>query len=326
VVPSDIPTAPIRPNRLQSILFACIIGCVFGLFLVFFQEYMDDRINSSDETSRLLKTPALASIAAFASPEPKLLLQMTGTETAIAESYRLLRTNIYFAAIDSPIRILLVTSAASNEGKSTTAINLALAMAIDGRKVILLDCDLRRPSLHKYFGVLSTVGVTDVLLGHSSIEDALQRRPDLPDFAMLPAGTPPPNPSELLNSKAFRNLVEELKGMADIVIIDSSPVLVAADASILASQSDGVLFVVESGATKKAAAKRATEILRQAHSKIVGFVYNKVTKNASDEYDYHKYRYAEPTSLSTVGSSSLNLPLLKSLESDHDHNHLKHNA
>jgi len=299
---ADVPTRPVRPKRIQSILFSCLIGLFVGLCLALLQEFLDDRINSVDEGVRLLDLPSLGVVPALSATDARLLPKMKGLDPA-AESYRVLRTNIHFAAVDAPVRTLLVTSSNPGEGKSTTAANLAFAMALDGKKVILVDTDLRRPSLHKLLGLKSVPGVTDVLLGHTTLNEALVENEDLPNLKTMTAGSTPPNPSELLNSRTFRNLVNEMSNRADIVIFDSPPVLVTADAPILASQLDGTVLVVETGQTKKTALRRSVQLLRQARANVLGAAYNKMRAQDGGDYYYYQYHYSTPTIENKNGAS-----------------------
>ena len=286
---ASVPTTPVRPHRMQSIIFACLIGLFVGVCLALMQEFLDDRINSADEAGRVLGLPALGAVPALTSADAHLLPQMQGLDPA-SESYRVLRTNINFATVDAPARTLMVTSASPGEGKSTTAANLAFAMAMDGKKVLLVDTDLRRPSLHKLLEIAPTPGLTDVLLGHAP----LAPHEVMPGLSVLTAGSTPPNPGELLNSRKFRNLVDDLMAMADIVIFDSPPVLAAADAVILASQMDGTIVVVETGATKKGAARRTMQLLKQARATILGIAYNKMRTRDGEGYYYYNYQYTSP--------------------------------
>ncbi len=286
---AQVPTAPVRPKRVQSMIFAGLIGLFVGLCLALLQEFLDDRINTVADADRLLQLPSLGHVPALSSADAHLLPQMKGMDPA-SESYRVLRTNIHFATVDAPARTLLVTSSNPGEGKTTTAANLAFAMAMDGKKVILVDTDLRRPSVHKLLDIPAVPGLTDVLLGHA----ALQPVEVMSGLSVLPAGSTPPNPGELLNSRKFRNLVLELTEQAEIVIFDSPPVLVAADAAILASQMDGTIMVVETGSTKKAAARRSLALLRQARAAVLGVAYNKMRSTDAPGYYYYNYQYSSP--------------------------------
>jgi len=279
---------------MQSILFSCLIGLFMGICLGLLQEFLDDRVNSIDDGVRYLDLPSLGVVPALSATDARLLPKMKGVDPA-AESYRVLRTNIHFAAVDAPVRTLLVTSSNPGEGKSTTAANLAFAMALDGKQVILVDTDLRRPSIHKLLGYRSTPGVTDVLLGHTPLDDALVINEDLPNLKTLTAGSTPPNPSELLNSRTFRNLVGDMTSRADIVIFDSPPALVTADSAILASQLDGTVIVIETGQTKKAAVRRSIQLLRQARANVLGAAYNKTRAQDGGDYYYYQYQYRYST-------------------------------
>ena len=288
---AQVPAEPIRPKRIQSIVFACLIGLFVGLCLALMQEFLDDRINSVEDAARVLGLPSLGYVPALSPSDAHLLPQMTGPSPA-SESYRVLRTNILFATVDAPARTLLVTSAASGEGKTTTAANLAFAMAMDGRRVILVDTDLRRPSLHHLLELPPVPGLTDVLLGRAP----LLPQEVMPGLSVLTAGSTPPNPGELLGSRKFRSLVEDLTAQADLVIFDSPPILVAADAAILASQMDGTILVVETGVTKKAAAKHTLQLLKHARAVVLGVAYNKLRAQEGLGYCDYSYQYGLGTS------------------------------
>ncbi len=281
---------PVRPKRLLNIIFGCFLGLFAGLAFALLQEYLDDHINGIEDAERLLGLPSLATVPFLKSDGPKLLSEFTGFNPA-AESYRLLRTNIKFAALDSPIKTLVVTSSEPGEGKSTTAINLAMAMAADGRKVILVDGDLRRPTLHKVLELPILPGLTDVLLGEAEIEDVVNKINDVPNLSVITCGLSAPNPSELLGSRPFRNVIEQLKQHSDLVIFDAPPASVAADASVLAAIVDGTLVVVEAGATKSAMARRTVEMLRRARANILGICFNKITATSGGHYYNYHYNY-----------------------------------
>lgn len=300
---AQVPTAPVRPKKLQSMVFGCLLGFILGVCLALLQEFLDDRINSVEDANRILGLPSLGHVPALSATDARLLPQMPGLDPA-AESYRVLRTNIHFASIDAPARTLLVTSSNPGEGKTTTAANLAFAMAMDGKRVILVDTDLRRPSLHKLMNLPAGPGLTDALLGHTELEPHML----MPGLSVIPAGSTPPNPSELLNSRTFRNLVDKLTEQADMVIFDSPPVLVAADASILASQMDGTVLVVETGETKKAAARQTARLLQQARANVLGIAFNKMRARDGSYYYYYQYQYGTPPSLNGTGKPVAALP------------------
>jgi len=209
-------------------------------------------------------------------------------KSPVAEAYRLLRSNIQFASIDRELRTLLITSASPEEGKSTTLFNLGVVMAQSGKKVILLGCDLRKPTLHRLCGGHNRVGVTTVLLGQKTVDEALQKT-GVPNLLLLNSGPVPPNPSELLGSAGMRTLLEQLKERADIVLVDSPPVLPVADAVVLSAIVDGVLLVVSAGHTQYQVAKDAKAALDNAKANIIGAVLNNVPVTKGNYYYYYYY-------------------------------------
>ncbi len=283
-----LPTAPVRPRKLQNIFVFALFGLFLGVCLALIQEYLDDRINSQEESDRVLHLTSLGMIPAMTDADARLLPLAQLANPAL-ESYRLLRTNIQFASIDDPVRTLLVTSSSPGEGKSTTAVNLAFAMALDGKRVILVDTDLRRPSMHRRLQVPKQPGLTDVLLGNASLEDVMTPQEDVPNLSIITAGAQPPNPSELLNSRKFQALCTQLTDWADIVIFDSPPLLVAADGVILASQMDSTILVIEAGGTRKSDACAAVSALEQARARVLGVVHNKLKSSLREGYDFYAY-------------------------------------
>jgi capsular exopolysaccharide synthesis family protein len=199
-----------------------------------------------------------------------------------------------------------VSSARPGEGKSTTAINLALAMAMDGRDVILVDADLRRPTLHKKLGLSSYPGLTQVLTGECSLQEALQALPDH-QLLVLTSGPIPPNPAEMLNTAAMEDVIRQLREMADTVIFDLPPCLPVTDAQVLGAKLDGVLLVAEMGEARKAEVRRARELLELAHIRLLGMVFNKVShENSGYSYRYTYYRTQYSSDGYSNGSSSGN--------------------
>jgi capsular exopolysaccharide synthesis family protein len=282
------PVHPVRPRKAMNLAVALLAGLFLGFCLAFLQEYLDDRITSPEEADRLLRLPVLGHIPLMPGDSHRLMSSLP-THSPIAESYRALRTSISFASIDAPLRTLLVTSSHKGEGKSTTSINLAIAMALEGRKVILVDADLRRPSLHRALDLPSAPGLTDVLLGSRSIAEAL-RKTEVEGLQVLTSGPIPPNPAELLNSGPMTNLIAELKEMADVVIFDTPPCLPVTDAQVLAAKVEGVVLVAEIGEAKKAEVKHAKELFDRAHARTVGMIFNKISEASGGYYYYYYYR------------------------------------
>jgi capsular exopolysaccharide synthesis family protein len=280
----------VAPKKVNNLVYASLIGLVLGLCFALLQEFMDDRINSPEDARRIVGTPALGYVPMIENEDTRLLNGARGGGSVL-ESYRVLRSNVRFAAIDTRIRSILVTSTVPGEGKSVTAYNLAVSMALDGRSVILVDTDLRRPTLHEKAKLSQQPGLTNVLVGHTPFESAIKET-GIPGMRVLTAGPLPPNPAELLNSQAMRQLHQTLKESADVVIFDSPPCLATADAQVLAAECDGVLYVVQFGEAKKSAVKHAIEMLRQARARVLGVVFNKIDLTAKrDAYYYGYYGY-----------------------------------
>lgn len=202
-----------------------------------------------------------------------------------AESYRVLRTNIQYSSYDKEIKRILVTSSEPGEGKSTTAGNLALAFAQDEKKVLLIDCDLRKPSVHKKFRISNNKGLSDSIIDRKKLKDCIQKKGEY--IHILPSGKVPPNPSEMLGSEAMNELLNELSNDYDVIIIDSPPVLAVTDAQILSTKSDGTLIVVRAEQTKKDAVIAAKGVLDKVNANILGTVLNGGNKNKDNYYYYY---------------------------------------
>ena len=217
-------------------------------------------------------------------PDP--LVTLADPRSPAAEAYRTLRTNLEFSSLDQPLRTLVVTSAAPEEGKSTTLANLAVAEALAGKRVILVDADLRRPSQHQWFGLKNAAGLTTALL-----DEGARREPPLQDtrvqgLRVLTAGPLPPNPSELLASPAMAEVIARLGQMADLVLFDAPPVVAVTDAAVLSAQVDGVLLVVQAGRTKREHIARAQTLLEKVRARVIGAVLNDV-KTDTTVYRYY---------------------------------------
>jgi capsular exopolysaccharide synthesis family protein len=215
------------------------------------------------------------------------LISQQNMKSVVAEAYRTLRTNMGFTEVDRLCRTILITSSHLEEGKSTTSANLAIVVAQAGQKVLLVDCDLRKPMQHRIFNVSNLMGLTSCLCQRQPLQEAVQPGP-VENLDILTAGPLPPNPSEILSSEHTRAFWAGLKNRYDYILVDSPPVLAVADASILSSQVDGVLLVVNSGTTRVDHAKEAKEQLTKANAHIIGVVLNQF-KIAKGKYQYYHY-------------------------------------
>lgn len=209
-------------------------------------------------------------------------------KSPVSEAYRSLRTNIQFSSVDSDLKTIMVTSASPGEGKSTTTSNLATTYAQAENRVLLIDADLRKPTAHHTFHCSNRLGLTNVLTKQSPVEEAIVET-FVPNLYLMPSGVVPPNPAELLASNRMKTLLDELKVQFDIIIVDTPPVLAVTDSQILATISDGVVLVVDSGKVKIAQAQKAKEKLEHVNAKILGVVINNVKRGQQDEYYYYYY-------------------------------------
>lgn len=213
------------------------------------------------------------------------LITLTDPQSPISEAYRTLRTNLSFYSLDHPIRSLVVTTPAQGEGKSETVANLAVTMAQSGRRTILVDCDLRRPSLHTFFGLNAEPGLVNMILDESD-EPPLQQT-SVENLWLLSSGPKPPNPADLLGSKKIDQLLAKLGEMADILIFDAPPILAVTDSAVLGAKVDGVLLVIAAGKTRRDHAERAKELLEKAKIRVVGSALTNAPKGIAlgDYYD-----------------------------------------
>jgi non-specific protein-tyrosine kinase len=296
VTPATVPASPVRPQPVRNAIIALVLGLVLGIGLVFLLEYLDDSVKSKDDLERAtggLPVLGVIPLVDWKDKEQAQVISLSDARAPASETYRTLRTSIQFMALDRPVRTMQVTSPSAEEGKSTTIVNLAVAISRAGQRVVILDCDLRRPRIHEFFGLDKSIGFTSVLLGKVPLTAALQTVPNQSRLSILASGPPPPNPSELLSSVRTVEVLTSLQAEADIVLIDTPPVLPVTDALVVSGRVDATLVVCVAGSTTRKEAARAIELLRQVDAPLVGTVLNGVT--ADDAYDYgYSYRYYEP--------------------------------
>lgn len=300
------PAEKAAPQPANILVAALLAGGMLGIVLGLLQEHLDNRVQFGDEAGFILQSSVLGFVPLIKEEEKRLLERAHGFSdpdpASALESYRVLRTNVQFATAQNPIRSLLVSSSVPGEGKTLTAANLAVAMALDGKSVILVDADLRAPTLHEKFDLDPQPGLTNVLRGERPLTHALQETL-VRGLRVLVAGPLPPNPAELLHSDALETLHQQLKGLADIVIFDSPPLLAAADTQILSAELDGVLYVVQLGETTRPALEQAAGLLSQARANLVGVIFNKVDPGAPGSIGYGYYGYHRRTALPVTGAS-----------------------
>jgi capsular exopolysaccharide synthesis family protein len=213
-------------------------------------------------------------------------------KSPISEAYRVLRTNLQFTGLDSPLQVVVVTSSGPSEGKSTTVANLAVTFAQSGSKVIIVDGDLRKPRIHKIFGITNRFGTTNAIVEPLALEDYTHKTP-IDGLSILTSGPIPPNPSELLGSNKMKGLLSSLKELYDIILIDSPPVGMVTDAQVLSTLADGTIIVAASGQVTVDALTRARDLLQNVNAKILGVIVNKLEKDSNGYYYDYYYRSYE---------------------------------
>lgn len=308
------PKYPIKPKKKLNALLGLLVGLGLGIGIAFVLEYMDSSVRTMEDVEKLslsimatipfIKPEQVNSMFPWmrnggSDPEVKAinerLVVHLKPKSPISEAYRTLRTNLLFTTPDQPKKVLMVTSSGPKEGKSTTVANLAITFAQMGNRTLLIDADLRRPILHKLFGLDRKTGLTNILVGRSTLEEAVKVMDDLPHLELLSCGILPPNPAELLAAQKMRELLEYARTQYAVVLIDTPPTIAVTDASILASLVDGVLLVIRSGVTEKEAVARAFDQLKKVNAPIMGAVLNSI--KAADVYGsyyyyyYHQYYY-----------------------------------
>lgn len=288
---APLPTTPVSPNVLYFLLLAAAIGFSLAAGAAFLLEYLDDTLKSKEDVERVLKLPTLGTITRLGRIRRPgdHLVTLEEAVSPVAEAYRGLRTNIQFATLNSPTPQLLLTSASPGEGKTTTACNLAITIAYSGKRVILIDGDLRRPSVHRFFGISNQTGLTSLLLDEQLPVEAVLVETPIAGLRILPSGPLPPNPADILDSEPLHHRLAQLEALAEAIIFDSPPVLAVADATILGAYCSGVILVVDAGRTRTAAVRRAREDLEQLHLKVLGVVLNKVKPGRGRGYYHYDY-------------------------------------
>lgn len=286
---ASIPEQPVIPNKSRNIALGVVLGLTLGTGFALVRDLLDNTIKDHETLEQITAVGLVGSIPLDKERRNQPAISFDSDNSGIAEAFRKLRTNLQFLAVDNPPRVIVVTSSAPNEGKSTTAINIALTLAEAGNNVVLVDGDMRRPSLSKYLDLVGSVGFSTILSGAADLTEVLQET-KYPGLTVLTAGPTPPNPSELLGSQAAKKLLSELRSQYDYVIVDSSPLLAVTDGAILATNSDGVLVVVRYGMTKREQLTHAIQNLVGVDATILGVVFTMTPTRGTGSYQY-RYSY-----------------------------------
>jgi capsular exopolysaccharide synthesis family protein len=291
---------PISPRPARNFALAGVLGLLLGAGLSVLRGIIDTNVRDGATLQRVTSAPLLGQIPYDAAAKSDLLIVDAAAQSARAEAMRTLRTNLRFVDAQEPARVIAVTSALPAEGKSTMACNLAIALAEAGWHVLLVDTDLRRPRLADYLNLPAGAGLTDVLTGEVEVDDVVQPW-GAENLHVLPAGSIPPNPSELLGSKSMADLLVSLREAADIVIIDTAPVIAVTDGVVVAAQADGALLVTQYGRTSQAHVAAAAQALNSVAARLLGCVLNmvEVSRADSDHYGAYDTRAADSIAIPT---------------------------
>ncbi len=299
------PAVPTEPNIPRNLGFGFILGLSTGIGLAFVLEGIDNTVRTPEQAQAISGLPSLGLIplgsknnlevnsrglTVAASKEAVELITLSRPQSQMSEAYRALRTSLLLTSVGAPPKIILITSALPQEGKTTTSVNTATVLAQKGTRVLLVDADLRRPSIHKALGLGPRTGLSNVLTGGAVLPEAIVRSSLLPNLFVLPAGTPPPNPAELLASAQMVEVFAELREHYDHIVVDTPPTLSVTDSVVLSTRADAVVLVIRCGQTTKPALRRSREILAQVNARVAGVLLNAVNLNSPDYYYYYEYQ------------------------------------
>jgi polysaccharide biosynthesis transport protein len=292
---AEVPKAPVKPNKTLNIVLGLIFGLVMGVGLAFFIEYLDTSVKTIDDVERTFQAPVLGVI-----PQNIGYLLEEGTESKHAEAYRVLRTNLLFSRTDEKLNTIVIVSAGAGEGKSTTTINLATVFAQAGNRVLIVDSDLRRPTLHKLFKVGNNLGLTNYLLKQNTLAEIVQTTP-VSGLDFMASGKLPNSSMGILGSAQMKEMISELKQRYDFIFFDSPPILGVSDASILASEVDLVMQVIQYRRYPQPMTIRAKQMIEKVGGNFVGIVLNNINMSQDEGYYYysgyyHDYYYSRSAS------------------------------
>lgn len=298
-----LPTSPTSPNTKLNLALGALVGLALGVAYALIRRHLDRRIRKAADIERLFGVPVIGTLPVDHRLDEKSTIVDAGTAAqlhdaggAMAEALRELRTNLSFLDVDQPPRIIVVTSSLQAEGKSTVTANLAVTMAAAGENVVVVDGDLRRPTLVDVFNLVPGVGVTDVLTGTAELADVLQPWGALPNLSVLGSGRIPPNPSELLGSRAMKNMLTALAKDA-VVLIDAPPLLPVTDAAVLSRAADGAILVIRTGRTTQEQLDQSLGNLEKVKGRVLGAVLNYLPIKGTDAYSYYGTYTSAPVPL-----------------------------
>jgi polysaccharide biosynthesis transport protein len=299
------PAIPTEPNIPRNLGFGFVLGLTSGIGLAFLLEGVDNTVRTPEQAQVISGLSSLGMIplgsrtssevnprglSVAPSKEVVELITQSRPQSQMSEAYRALRTSLLLTSVGAPPKVILVTSALPQEGKTTTSINTATVLAQKGTRVLLIDADLRRPSIHKTLGLGPRTGLSNVLTGGATVQEVTFRSPLLPNLYIMPAGTPPPNPAELLASAQMGEMLSSLRDQYDHIVVDTPPTLSVTDAVVLSPCADAIVLVIRCGQTTKPALRRSREILGQVNARLSGVLLNAVDLDSPDYYYYYEYQ------------------------------------
>lgn len=285
-----IPESPVSPNASLNLVLGLLVGLAAGLGIAVLSQLLDTRVRGERDVSAITAAPIIGGIGFDPNAVDKPLIVQDDPRSVRAEAFRTLRTNLQFLEVESGGKSFVVTSSIPSEGKTTTAANLAIALADSGASVALIDADLRRPKIASYMGLEGAVGLTDVLISRVQLADALQPW-GRGNLVVLPAGTIPPNPSELLGSRAMATMLRALEAEFDVVLLDLPPLLPVTDAALVSKLTRGALLVVAAGRTHKGEFAGAVAALENVGASVSGVILTMLPTKGPDAYGYGRYGY-----------------------------------
>jgi capsular exopolysaccharide synthesis family protein len=289
--PATVPDDPVAPKKKQNTVLGFLLGLLIGVGGAFLLEYLDTSLKNSKEIEELTGMSVLATIPLMKEKEDSQIPTYDRPNSHVGEAYKILRTNLVFTAAARPVKAIVVTSTMPQEGKTTTCVNLGTTLAQQGRKTVILDCDFRRPMLHRYFSDIirdKHHGLSNVLIEKIKLGESINESPT-ENLYFIPSGTIPSNPAELLGSEKMQDVLEKLKKDYEFIIMDTPPALGVADARVLGKICDGIMIVIMAKKTHRDAVLEVKEELERSGDKIIGFVLNGVDLTRS--YYRHRYYY-----------------------------------
>ncbi|MGA1868103.1 MAG: GumC family protein [bacterium] len=285
-----VPRSPVKPRKRLNILLSLITGLFGGIFSAFFLEYLDNTVKTPDDIKRYLQIPYLGPIPSYDGNDT--LITLHEPKSTAAEAYKGIRTALIFSSSTSEKKTLLVTSAGPSEGKSLTVSNLAITMAQSNTKTLLVDVDLRKPRIHKIFNISKEKGISNLLVGESSLDDVIKKT-DIPNLDIITCGHIPPNPAELLGSGNMKENMRLFRARYDKILFDTCPLLAITDTVILSTLVDEVLLVIQAGKSSREMIRRSIEQLNDVKANLLGTLLNNITTGQESYYQYYYYYYGE---------------------------------